>query len=245
MREELTVGRVWAGVPISLAAEARVRAARALEHLGAEVSDLRVRWSELVGRVLAQANALVAGRRVRVQVAAPGCGEAVDLVVVRLTARVAAVTLSWASRAWPDADDGTQPTADTQASAGRKILRVKQVEPVWCQAEIAAGTMDAMDYRAHLFTDPKQEMDAVIYRAGPTGYRLARFRPGPPPHRTVAPLVLDVRPVPVLTRLEAAASLDETGLGHVFFADAATGRGRLLYRRFGGDYGRSWRRREL
>lgn len=238
MREEQTVGRVWSQVPAPLAAEARVRAARALEHLGVEVTDLRVRLSDLAGRVLAQANALVAGRRVRVQVAAPDCGEAVDWVVARLGARVAAVTLPWAPRTWPEPQDGARPEAEAAlADGGRKIVRVKQVEPVWCLAQIAARTMDAMDYGAHLFTDAEQEMDAVVYRSGPTGYRLARLHPKPPPRPGAAPLVLDPRPAPVLTPVGAAASLDQTGLRHVFFTDAASGRGRLLYRRFDGHYG--------
>ena len=44
-------------------------------------------------------------------------------------------------------------------------------------------------------------------------------------------------PAPVLRLADAVARLDATGLGHLFFADRETGRGRLLYRRFDHRYG--------
>jgi hypothetical protein len=40
----------------------------------------------------------------------------------------------------------------------------------------------------------------------------------------------------MLDRDHATASLERTGLPHLFFADAAAGRGALLYRRFDGHY---------
>jgi Sigma 54 modulation/S30EA ribosomal protein C terminus len=45
----------------------------------------------------------------------------------------------------------------------------------------AVAVMDAMDYDVHLFTDAETGEDAVVYRAGPAGLRLARQRRMYPP----------------------------------------------------------------
>jgi hypothetical protein len=99
-----------------------------------------------------------------------------------------------------------------------------------------AAVLDAMGYRAHVFTDPETEADAVVYRAGPCGYRPARCATGPVPHTAVPP-VLDPYPAPALTREQAVARLERALSPHLFFAEPDTGRGRLLYRRFDGHYG--------
>jgi hypothetical protein len=96
--------------------------------------------------------------------------------------------------------------------------------------------MDLLDYPAHLFVDEDTGLDAVVYRAGPTGYRLARSRPAPPPAPNTVRLTVDPRPAPVLDPVRAMTRLDRTGLGHVFFIDPDTGRGQLLYRRFDARY---------
>jgi Sigma 54 modulation/S30EA ribosomal protein C terminus len=86
----------------------------------------------------------------------------------------------------------------------------------------------------HLFTDER----AVVYRAGPTGYRLARLNPVDQPESdTVAPLTVRDRPAPRLTLPEAVDQLNLTERPFLFFADAADGRGRLLYHRYDGHYG--------
>lgn len=154
-------------------------------------------------------------------------------------ARITESTAPWCPRAWPDpADPATMLAEPGQAvpRGGGWIVRVKPYELTWCDASVAAQTMDAMDYSAHVFTDPACEMDAIIYRAGPTGYRLRRQHPAAPPRPSNVPLTMDPRPARVLNRDQAVASLDKTGLARLFFADAASGRGHLLYRRFDGHY---------
>ena len=37
--------------------------------------------------------------------------------------------------------------------------------------------MDLIDYEFHLFTEKSSGVTSVIYRAGPTGYRLAQVAP--------------------------------------------------------------------
>jgi len=102
---------------------------------------------------------------------------------------------------------------------------------------MAATTMDLMDYRAHLFTDATTETDAVVYRAGPTGYRLLRLFPADVPLGAGVAIAVDPHPAPVLGLTDAVARLDTGKLGHLFFADRETGRGRLMYRRFDHRYG--------
>jgi hypothetical protein len=221
----------------------QARASAELEYLGADTAALRVRLTTVPGwcsgRVVAQANAIANGRRVRVQVIAAGYAQAGADLVSRLRSRVLEVISPWQARPWPEPPGTASPVAlgtHRASSDTGKIVRIKLVEPVWCAPDAAIATMDALDYRAHLFTDPECEMDALVDRAGPTGYRLTRLRPAPPPGRSKAPTTLDLRPSPLLTASDAMANLDRTGLTHLFFADPATGHGRLLYRRFDGNY---------
>ncbi len=98
--------------------------------------------------------------------------------------------------------------------------------------------MDLMDYRVHLFVDADTGEDAVVYRGGPTGYRLARLAGLAPPAGTVTtPWVVNVHPVPRLTLEAAVERLDALELPFLFFRDAGTDRGAVLYQRYDGHYG--------
>jgi hypothetical protein len=211
--------------PAGVAAEARVRLAHALAQVGVQVADLRIRLSDaagqLSGTVLAQANALAVGRRVRVQVVGATCGQALEALILRLSRRISEATTRWTPRSWPDPQDPSGWLADGRhvVPRGGWVVRVKPHALIWCEPAVAVATMDA-----------------VAYRAGPTGYRLARLRSTAPPSRRGVPLPMDPRPAPVLSRDQAVACPDRTGLAHFFFADGVSGRGRLLYRRFDGHY---------
>jgi hypothetical protein len=229
--------------PVQVAIEARVRVAHALDRFGVQVAQLRVRLSDaagqLSGRVLAQANAIAAGQRVRVQVTGATYGQAVERLAARLRARIGETVGTWMPRAWPDPTDESRVLGDgghIVPRGGGWVVRVKPCELIRYEVPAAAWVMDAMDYGAHLFADSETGLDAVIYRAGPTGYRLRRLRAAAPPRPSIVPLAMDPRPAPLLNRDQAVASLDRTGLAHLFFQDAASGRGSLLYRRFDGHY---------
>ncbi|MBO1418630.1 sigma 54 modulation/S30EA ribosomal C-terminal domain-containing protein, partial [Streptomyces sp. FH025] len=157
-----------------------------------------------------------------------------DRVADALRGRIRAVTGAWAPRPW-----STQHTqAPPVPSAGeRRIVRRKEPALVWCSPEAAARTMDAMDYDIHLFTDPATETDAVVYRVGPTGYRLARTLPAGPPGRRSSPITLSPHGAPRLTEEQAVDRLAGAELPFLFFAHPASGRGRVLYRRFDGGLG--------
>ncbi|OKJ14042.1 hypothetical protein AMK19_09740 [Kitasatospora sp. CB01950] len=196
------------------------------------VEAVRIRLAGAPGRVLAQVNAEVDGRRVRVQLAARGIGEAADRLADELRQRIRAVSASWRPRPWPSA---TARAVDLPATGSERIVRVKSPSLVWCSPDAAVRTLDAMDYDVHLFTDPATETDAVVHRVGPTGYRLARTRPAAPPQRPATPLTLSPHPAPPLTEQQAATRLTAAELPYLFFTDPTTRRGRLLYRRLDGD----------
>ncbi|MEU8516666.1 sigma 54 modulation/S30EA ribosomal C-terminal domain-containing protein [Kitasatospora sp. NPDC048722] len=223
----------FGGVSREVRAEGRARVAAAVQGANALVEALKVRLSATGAGVLAQVNAEVDGRRVRVQTAASGFAEAVDGIGERLRRRIAAVGGAWKPRAWTPGGSDEVSVPD----GSRRIVRVKSPSLVWCSPDAAVRTLDAMDYDIHLFTDPATETDAVVYRTGPTGYRLARTTAAAPPHRSAVPLTLHPRGARRLTDDEALASLEAAELPFLFYADPVTGRGRVLYRRFDGHVG--------
>ncbi|MFI2607417.1 sigma 54 modulation/S30EA ribosomal C-terminal domain-containing protein [Kitasatospora sp. NPDC018619] len=218
-------------------ARARVAAAAAAPGAGTLVEALRVRLAAVAGGVLAQVNAEVDGRRIRVQEAAAGLGDSLDRVSDALRARIRAVTGAWTPRPWPGHRAGAPTGPDGGPVQALRVVRRKEPALVWCSPEAAARTMDAMDYDIHLFTDPATETDAVVYRVGPTGYRLARTVPAGPAGRRTSPITLSPYGAPRLTERQAVDRLAGAELPFLFFAHPGTGRGRVLYRRFDGRLG--------
>jgi hypothetical protein len=220
-------------VPHEVLADTRERVALAAQGAGAPVEVERVRLAAVGGAALAQVNAEVDGRRIRVQETAKGLAEAVDRLADSLRRRIAAVTGAWSPCPWPRPSRLAAPAA---GGAGQ-ILRVKSPTLVWCPPEAAARTLDAMDYGIHLFTDPATGTDAVVYRVGPTGYRLARTVAAAPPPRSTVPLTLSPQAAPRLTERQAVDRLVAAELPFLFYAVPGSGSGRVLYRRFDGHLG--------
>ncbi|MEV7603695.1 sigma 54 modulation/S30EA ribosomal C-terminal domain-containing protein [Kitasatospora sp. NPDC089797] len=226
------------GGPVAAAlagARGRLAAAAAVAGgAGTLVEGLRIRLAAVAGGALAQVNAEVDGRRIRVQRAAAEAGDSLDRVADCLLDRIRAVTGAWVPRPWSAAQP---PVPLLPLAGGRRIVRRKDPSLVWCTPEAAARTMDAMDYDIHLFTDPATETDAVVYRVGPTGYRLARTMPAGPFGRRTAPITLSPHGAPLLTERQAVERLERAELPFLFYAHPAGGRGRVLYRRFDGHLG--------
>jgi hypothetical protein len=104
----------------------------------------------------------------------------------------------------------------------------------------AAFFMDAMDYDFHLFSCLDTGQDSVVYRCGPTGYKVALLSlVDGPPRRRHLPVTICPRPAPTLTRDQAVARLCQTEMPFVFFSDteAAQPTGAVLYQRYDGQYG--------
>jgi hypothetical protein len=119
----------------------------------------------------------------------------------------------------------------------REIVRHKSFALPWETPDEAVFEMESMDYDFHLFTDSGTGMDSLIYRAGPTGYRLAQTTPRTEPGPLAVPLTVSAVPAPSLSTGQAAERLEALGLPFVFFVDTATDRANVLYHRYDGHYG--------
>lgn len=188
---------------------------------------------------VAQANLTVDGHPIRAQVAAAFFQEAGRVLRTRLREQAARLAHPDQPRRWPERVGArSRPMTGSAAFGQRKIVRYKHYSLGRCRPDEAALTMDVMDYDFHLFVDADTGSDSVIYRVGPTGYRLARLAGMAPPGTPVAvPLTIDVHPVPDLTPAQAVARLEETEMPFRFFRDTMTGRGAVLYRRYDDQYG--------
>ncbi|OXR41945.1 sigma 54 modulation/S30EA ribosomal C-terminal domain-containing protein [Nocardia cerradoensis] len=189
----------------------------------------RVRVTAAAGEsetLLVQVNLARSDRPVRMQVRTRGPNEVLS-VVVRLERQLTGATV----RDWPD------PARPALANPGAgKIVRRKVFALDTLRPKSAAAVMDALDFDVHLFVDAETGEDSVVYRAGPSGLRLARRSRMHPPSDTGGRIfTVHSRPTPVLPESAAVERLCEHGLPFVFYLDAFTGRGHLLYRRYDAD----------
>ncbi|WP_327002177.1 sigma 54 modulation/S30EA ribosomal C-terminal domain-containing protein [Dactylosporangium sp. NBC_01737] len=185
------------------------------------------------GPVVVQVNLRVSGAPARIQIAGPDPAAAVSAGAVRLDRQVKRLLTGWEPWPWPDPERRALAIPGSDRITRRKTVPLRPRRA--CQA---ASMLAAMDYDVCLFTDADTGEDAVIYRAGPTGLRVARqrgMRPAPA-SGTPAPTV-NSRRTPVLTPAAAATHLAEGWLPFLFFTDEGTGRGGIVYRRYDGGVG--------
>lgn len=229
------------GVSGSRAQQLACAVGRVLAHRGI-TGGARVRLtvtSLADGALLVQVNLRVGDTPTRMQAMTAGPDD-LSPALLRLDRQIARASAPWRPRPWPD-EIRQMATAPVDAPvARRKPVVLRRVTPLE-----AVAAMDAMDYDVHLFTDAETGEDAVVYRGGPSGLRLARQRRVYPPGwswspAAVAPrvpLIVNCRPTPVLAEADAVARVCEHGLPFLFFTDLVTGRGHLLYRRHDGNLG--------
>jgi hypothetical protein len=230
----------------------RGKVAAAMQHARDPVLLARARLTHLSDPALerpdvAQANLDVNGRMVRAQVAGPTMHEAVDALHDRLLERVERIAGDWeairGARPGP-AEEWRHQTPPAQRPPyfprppeDRQIVRHKAFAVARETVEEAAFDMDLLDYGFHLFTEEGSGLDTVLYRT-PDGLRMAQVEPRPElvtPGET--PVSTSPHPAPTLTIDQAIAHLELMDWPFVFFRDAGTGRGSVLYHRYDGDYG--------
>ncbi|HTK67015.1 MAG TPA: sigma 54 modulation/S30EA ribosomal C-terminal domain-containing protein [Pseudonocardia sp.] len=198
---------------------------------------------------VAQANLDVNGRPLRAQVSAPSDLQAVDALVDALNGLLTRSAEHWealrARRYHPDPHEwrhGDPPRERRpwfpRPPEEREIVRHKTYSLPVETVDEAAMEMDDLGYDFHLFTELGSGQDSVLYRAGPTGYRLAQGTPRPDQvqHGCTA-LTVSEQAAPTLGTREAISRLELSGQPFVFYLDAAQARGRLLYHRYDGHYG--------
>ncbi len=181
--------------------------------------------------------------------------EAVDQVAQRLSVRIehqrerrdrrttaqAAVPGSWrhGNLARPTTPYFERPHAE------REIVRHKSFAAGEMTVDEAAWDMTALDYDFFLFVDLDTGQDSLLEVADEpldieSGASL-RFRQVEPAHDQLGPMVNEVEmvdaPVPTMTVDEAVAMLNPGGQPRLFFRNADTRRGNVIYRRYDGHYG--------
>ena len=115
----------------------------------------------------------------------------------------------------------------------REIVRHKAFVPGDATPEEAAFDMDQLDYDFYLFRDLATGDDALLERDADGSTRLSFVHPA----ASSAALPGAAEPIPTLTVDDAVERLAVVDGERVFFANAATGRGNVVYFRDDGHYG--------
>jgi hypothetical protein len=247
-------------LPPGIAGQARTEVSALLAGVEQPVLFARIRLSRTRNPAtdrpyLAQVSADVNGRPVRAHLAVASADEAVDLVCDRLDQQLARLKDHSAARREGPAPagehewrHGTEPTHRPdwfpRPIEEREVVRHKSFALARETPDEAAFEMDLMDYDFHLFTDLATGEDSVVYRTADTsanggrGYRLAQVHSRPMPQGpTATPVTVSPLPAPRMDLTAARQRLEALGQPFVFFADATTGRGNVLYHRYDGHYG--------
>ncbi len=167
--------------------------------------------------VVAEGTLDVNGRPVRAQVAAASSHEAIDFMQDRLRRKLSQLGKHPARLGGRDRT--RKPAYGDVAVGEREVVRHKAYEPATATPEEAAFDMELMDYDFQLFTDAESGWDSMVYR-NDGGYGIACLSEQPR-----------------LTLRAAIGALDATDLTYLFYRDADSGRGNVLYRRHDGNYG--------
>jgi len=224
------------------------------EHIGEPVLFARVKLARepdpaLERPAMVQVTLDVNGEPVRAHVAAHTIHEAVDLVQRRLRdllehrAGHREPTRELAEPPepgeWRHVDRATERPAyfprpvDERQLVRHKTFAVEELTP-----DEAVYDMEQLDYDYYLFCDLASGSDSVVERVADGTYRLTRLVPAEVESGSIAaPIETSDVAVPVLGIDEAIERLDAGGEPFVFFADAASGRGNVVYRRYDGHYG--------
>lgn len=199
--------------------------------------------------VVAQANLDVDGRPVRAQVVGVSVGEAIDRLEARLRGQLERIAEHGEARRSMPGKRAREWRHESEAARRdnffprpldeRRIIRRKSFTMAPCTVDEAALEMGMLDYDFHLFTEKGTGFAAVLYRDGPTGYRLALVAPAPVDQLSPFELAVTIsaQPAPCLTRDRAVERLGLLGLPFLFYIDAAEGRASVLYQRYDGHYG--------
>ena len=195
---------------------------------------------------VAKASLDVSGRPVRAHVAAEHMSEAIDLLERRLRRNLEDMDeLTRAHRHETSVEPlgewrhGSLPTERPEhfprPPEERELIRRKTFALSPLTPEQAALEMQVLDHDFHLFTDAETGEENVVYRRPDGTIALAQITPMPAGKPSA--FAVDPAPAPVLLVEDAVERLNLSGERFVFFVDAQTRRGNLLYLRYDGHYG--------
>ena len=225
-----------------------------IEHIDEPVLFARVKLTEAPDPArdrpaIAQVTVDLNGEIVRAQVAGHFMREAVDLLDARLRDKLGhRDEYRQALRRRPPASPpgewrhGDAPTSRPdyfdRPPDEREVVRRKSYVDEGLTPDEAASDMEELDFDFYLFRELASGQDAVLERGENGSYLLTRVRPeaadaGP----TAIALTVAETPAPELDLKEAIERMNVDGERYVFFVNAATGRGNVIYHRFDGHYG--------
>ena len=132
----------------------------------------------------------VDGRLVRAQVEGVTARDTIDRLEARLRHRLERTAEHGEARRgelheagpheWRHQSDSThRPSYFPRPVDERRVIRRMSLTMAPCTVDEPALEMDLLDYGFHLFTEKGTGTASVLYRAGPTGYRLAQVAPAP------------------------------------------------------------------
>ena len=238
--------------------EARERAEQVMRDLAdkaprpvifARVKLFHVPSRPLEERFIAQGTIDVSGTLLRAQVAESSMMLAVNTMGNRLERRLRDLVerRQTANVRPPKTEDGEWRSGDLPSSRPdyydrpreeREIVRRK----TWAGDRISVAEaifdLHALDHRFFLFTDEIDGVDSIVHEVD-DGVRLRRLTGDEPPRddRKEIPIEVIESPAPELTTDEAVDRLDSSNEPFVFYCNAESGRGTVLYRRYDGHYG--------
>lgn len=195
----------------------------------------------------AEGEVTIAGRPVRARAAAAAMDAAVDELAERLRRRLHGQVDRLLTRRREPAESppgewrhGSQPTARPERSfrppGERRIERTKSfgMEPM--TAERAALELDALDHDFFLFRDTDTGSDGVLYRRD-DGHLAVIDVPGVAVPEGAGPARERSRISEPIDLRTAVREMDELGHRFLFFVNADSGRGNVIYLRYDGHYG--------
>lgn len=199
---------------------------------------------------LVKATVDVDGDLVRAHVAARTMTEAVDLLERRLRAqlehraeRTEALRHLTGEVAEPGQWRHGQPVAERpqyyeRPPEDRQVVRRKTFAVEEMTVDEAAFDMEQLDFDFYLFRELSTGSDVLLFRLPEGRYGLRRLRVASVDASGAAVEVeTDPELAPTLTLAEAREWLGVAGEPYVFYADAESGRGTVLYLRYDGHYG--------
>ena len=225
-----------------------------IEHIAEPVLFARVKLTQapdpaLERPAIAEATIDINGEIVRAQIGAHSMGEAIDMLRARLRGKLEhraqhrqALRRRAASSPpgeWRHGDPPTErPGYFERPAEEREVVRHKSYMTDELTPDEAAFDMEQLDFDFYLFRDRVSGEDALLERVSDGSYRLTRVRPSSiATEPTAVALAIAPHSAPALDLDEAIERISANGERLVFFENATTGRGNVLYRRYDGHYG--------
>lgn len=244
------VAEIRGAVPLDQVGYAVNKVGSLLRRTSEPVLSARVKltaYRSLQGRAIAQVNVNLNGRPLRAEASGPTMRVAVQHASDRLRIQLGRAARNWEAirgrrpvprpGQWRQNPPAPRLPGHHRPAAERAVVRRKSYALARETPAEAAAEAELLDYDFHLFTERSTGQDGVIYRAA-GGYRLQLAHPGTGRLGPVAPsIIISAQSAPRLSLSEAVTRLETAGQPFLFFLNAETNRGNLLYLRYDGHYG--------